>query len=176
MGDHDTAHMNVVAASLPAPPGDGALSIHVRVFDEDSFLADGDDQIGDDTFTFSGAEDFGATATTHVRDLGGYRITFSMAKRPPPVIGVARTNPAPASAVPLTSATSARILRSAIAQRADLNRRRLMLVLLWRCDFVPQTKGSPCPRLGTRVLTAENAARSSSAVVRPRSTISAVLA
>ena len=98
MGDHDTAHMNVLAASLPAPAGDGTLSIHVRVFDEDGFLADGDDQIGDDTFTFSSADDFGATATTHVRDLSEYRITFSIAKRPPPVIGL-RTSPAgPASA------------------------------------------------------------------------------
>ena len=86
MGDHDTAHMNVLAASLPAPSARGTLSIHIRVFDEDGFLADGDDQIGDDTFTFSSADDFGATATTHVRDLSGYRITFSMAKRPPPVI------------------------------------------------------------------------------------------
>jgi IgA Peptidase M64. len=94
MGDHDTAYMNVLAASLPAPPADGTLSIHLRVFDEDGFLADGDDQIGDDTFTFSSADDFGATATTHVRDLSGYRITFSIAKRPPPVIGRLRTNQA----------------------------------------------------------------------------------
>ena len=76
--------MSLLAASLPAPSADRTLSIHVRVFDEDGFLAGGDDQIGDDTFTFTRAEDFGATATTHVRDFSGYRMTFSIAKRPPP--------------------------------------------------------------------------------------------
>jgi hypothetical protein len=50
------------------------------VFDEDGFLADGDDQIGDDTFTFSSADDFGATATTHVRDLSGIESRCSIAK------------------------------------------------------------------------------------------------
>ena len=43
----------MLAASLPAPQPFGRSLIHVRVFDEDGFLADGDDQIGDDTFTFT---------------------------------------------------------------------------------------------------------------------------
>jgi IgA peptidase M64 len=87
LSDHETAQMSALAASLPSPLGDQLLSITLRVMDEDGFLGGDDDQIGEDTFTFSAAEDFGATGTTHVRDLAGYRVTFSVAKRPPPVIG-----------------------------------------------------------------------------------------
>ncbi len=86
MGDHDTAFMKVLAASLPAPAEGNALSVRVRVMDDDGWFTGGDDEIGEDTFEFSSADDFGATATTHVRDQNNYRVTLSVAKRPPPQI------------------------------------------------------------------------------------------
>jgi hypothetical protein len=81
MGDHDSEHMKVLAATLPVPSGSAALSVRLRVMDEDGLFTGGDDQIGDDTFAFTAGEDYGATATTHVRDQGGYRITLSIARR-----------------------------------------------------------------------------------------------
>ena len=83
MGDHDSSFMKVLAASLPAPADGNPLGIRIRVMDDDGWLTGGDDEIGEDTFELSAAEDFGATATTHVRDQSNYRITFSVARRPP---------------------------------------------------------------------------------------------
>jgi hypothetical protein len=82
MGDHDTEHMKVLAATIPPPTGSNSLTVRVRVMDDDAWFTGGDDEIGDDTFTFGSAGDYGATATTHVRDQGDYRITLSVAKRP----------------------------------------------------------------------------------------------
>ena len=73
--------MNVLAATLPVPSGSAPLSVRLRVVDEDGWLTGGDDQIGEDTFTFTAGEDFGATATTHVRDQSGYRLTLSIVRR-----------------------------------------------------------------------------------------------
>ncbi len=81
MGDHDSAHMNVLAATLPVPSGSAPLSVRLRVVDEDGWLTGGNDEIGEDTFTFTAGEDFGATATTHVRDQSGYRLTLSIVRR-----------------------------------------------------------------------------------------------
>ena len=82
MNDHDTEHMSVLAASIPAPTGNNSLSVRLRVMDEDGFLAGADDLLGDDTFTFPSSGNFGATATTHVRDRTDYRVTLSVARRP----------------------------------------------------------------------------------------------
>lgn len=68
--------------TIAVPPPDRPFSIRVRVMDEDGWFTGGDDQLGDDTFFFDVADDFGATGTTHVRDLGNYRITFTIAKNP----------------------------------------------------------------------------------------------
>ena len=99
MGDHDSEYMKVLAATLPVPSGSAPLSLRLRVRDEDGFLTGGDDEIGDDTFTFTAGEDFGATATTHVRDQAGYRITISIARRLSPIepIGLGPRTPAPSA-------------------------------------------------------------------------------
>ena len=131
MADHDTAYMNVVAATLPVPSSDGSLSIQVTVMDEDGFLAGDDDQIGDDTYTFSAAEDFGAAAVTHVRDQGGYRITLSIARKPPPIIGERRGGPAhlelasaPTGGSPDTGPSPVRLSTHAAIPPARLGRRQ----------------------------------------------------
>ena len=86
IGDHGSAHMAVLAATLPVPTGSAPLSIHLKVMDEDGWLTGDDDKIGEDTLTFTAGEDFGATATTHVRDQSGYRVTLSIVRRlTPPV-------------------------------------------------------------------------------------------
>lgn len=111
MSDHESTYMKVLAASIPTPPPDGSLSVRVRVMDEDGFLTGGDDEIGEDTFTFGAAEDFGAAATTHVRDQRGYRITLSVAKRVVPIPPIGRRDigpPAMASSSPTRSAPSPR--------------------------------------------------------------------
>jgi len=82
MDDHDTRAMKLLAATIPVPSPEGSLSVRLRVMDEDSWFTGGDDELGDDTFTFGSAEDFGATVTTHVRDQSNYRITFTIAKNP----------------------------------------------------------------------------------------------
>jgi hypothetical protein len=102
----------VLAASLPAPPPDGSLSVRVRVMDEDGFLTGDDDQIGEDTFTFGAAEDFGAAATTHVRDQRGYRITLSVAKRVVPIPPIGRRDIGP-------PATASSLFTLAVPNRRD---------------------------------------------------------
>jgi hypothetical protein len=86
IGDHESAPMGVLAATLPVPTGSAPLSIHLKVMDEDGWLTGDDDKIGEDTLTFTAGEDFGATTTTHVRDQSGYRVTLSIVRRlAPPV-------------------------------------------------------------------------------------------
>lgn len=81
MNDHDSAYMSTLAATIPPPTGSSSLTVRVRVMDEDSFFTGSDDLVGSDTFVFNSAQEFGATATTHVRDRGNYRLTLSVAKR-----------------------------------------------------------------------------------------------
>jgi IgA peptidase M64 len=78
MDDGATTQIGILAAALPAPTGGANLTIRVRVLDEDSFLTGGDDLIGDDTFTFTAADGFGAAGIVHVEDRSGYRITLSI--------------------------------------------------------------------------------------------------
>lgn len=98
IGDHDSAHMKVLAATLPVPTGSAPLSVRLRVVDDDGWLTGGDDEIGQDTFTFTAGEDFGATATTHVRDQSNYRLTLSIVRRLTPPVPIGRapvTEPLP---------------------------------------------------------------------------------
>lgn len=82
MGDHDTEAMKLLAGTIPVPASGTPLTVRLRVMDADSWFTGGDDELGDDTFTFSSGENFGATATTHVRDHANYRITLTVAKKP----------------------------------------------------------------------------------------------
>ena len=87
-----------LAATLPVPTGSAPLSVRLRVVDDDGWLTGGDDEIGQDTFTFTAGEDFGATATTHVRDQSNYRLTLSIVRRLTPPVPIGRapvTEPLP---------------------------------------------------------------------------------
>ncbi|MEW8026922.1 MAG: M64 family metallopeptidase [Candidatus Thiodiazotropha sp.] len=74
----------VFMAALPEPATGQNLSVRFRVRDADSWFTGGDDTIGDDTFEFTAAEQFGTQQVTHQRDGGDYRITFSLYRIAPP--------------------------------------------------------------------------------------------
>jgi hypothetical protein len=78
----DSQEMAVYAGALPAPAPGQSFSLRVQVWDADSFLTFGDDQLGDDTFTFDASTGFGATQIVHVEDHGNYRLTFSIVAAP----------------------------------------------------------------------------------------------
>ncbi len=67
--------------ALERPLDEHVLTVQIHVIDDDGGFTGDDDMIGDDTFTFTASEGFGAPATVHVRDMGKYRITLSIVTR-----------------------------------------------------------------------------------------------
>jgi hypothetical protein len=82
ISDNDTKHMNVTAAALSRPSRENQLRVHVRVMDSDLFF---DDELGNDTFVFTDADNFGADNVIQIQDANNnYRLTFSIIGAPPP--------------------------------------------------------------------------------------------
>jgi len=79
IGSGESTEMAVLAAALPRPASGDGLSVRLVVRDDDLF---GSDLLGDDTFLFTSAGDFGADAVVHVRDRGDYRVTLSVVAGP----------------------------------------------------------------------------------------------
>lgn len=65
------------AGGIPVPPTSGDLEVDVKVLMLDW---QGVQELGNDTFSFGSAADFGAGEIVHVRDRPKYRITFSIVK------------------------------------------------------------------------------------------------
>jgi hypothetical protein len=78
IGSGDSKQIGILAAAIPRPTAGNNLTIHLKVIDEDGFLCGGDDLVGENTFTFTSADNFGGNGAVHVREVGNYRITFSI--------------------------------------------------------------------------------------------------
>ena len=79
INDGRTREVGILAAAISRPATGNNLTIRIRVVDEDFF---GDAVIGEDTFIFTRAQDYGAAAAVHVFDRSNYRITLSVAGTP----------------------------------------------------------------------------------------------
>jgi len=74
----ETAEIALLAAAIARPTDSNQLSIHVEIWDDDGWLTFGDDNIGEDTFTFGAASNFGANTYVHVQNQENYRLTLSI--------------------------------------------------------------------------------------------------
>lgn len=82
IGSNESREIGILAGEVPEPAQDGSLTVHVEVWDADSFLLDGDDTIGEDTFTYGPKSGFGAGQIVHVEDRDNYRLTLSVVAIP----------------------------------------------------------------------------------------------
>ncbi|MGH6635903.1 MAG: M64 family metallopeptidase [Gammaproteobacteria bacterium] len=75
----------VFMAALPEPAEGQSLRLTFLVRDADGWFTGSDDTIGEDTFEFTAAEQFGTQQVTHQREGDDYRVTFSVfrATQPP---------------------------------------------------------------------------------------------
>jgi len=87
VGEDEGRSTGVFMAALPEPVQGQTLRLTFRVRDEDGGLTGDDDTIGEDTFEFTAAEQFGTQQVTHQRQGADYRVTFSLFRAGPPPTG-----------------------------------------------------------------------------------------